>query len=65
MKEFTITTELINQVLEYLGSRPWAETNQLISAIHGEYEREQNKVLAKEPATKYKSLGKEKVKNIE
>ena len=38
MNEFTITTQLINQVLEYLGTRPYKESAGLIQAINGEYE---------------------------
>jgi len=38
MNEFTITTQLINQVLEYLGTRPYKESAGLIQAINVEYE---------------------------
>jgi len=38
MKEFTITVELANRVLTYLGSRPYSETVELIQAINGEYQ---------------------------
>jgi len=66
MNEFTITTELVNKVLAYLGSKPYAETHELIEAIQREYQLEESRstsmfadgYVPKEPKSK-------KVKNIE
>lgn len=38
MNQFTITTELVNKVLAYLGTRPYAESSELITDIQGEYQ---------------------------
>jgi hypothetical protein len=36
MEKISITTQLLNQVLGYLGTRPYQEVYQLISAIQDE-----------------------------
>jgi len=43
MDKFTITTELTNRVLAYLGSKPYAETHELIEAIQREYQLEESR----------------------
>lgn len=34
--QFTLKTELINAILQYLGTKPFQETHQLINAIQTE-----------------------------
>ena len=38
MNEIKLKTDLVNAILQYLGSRPYVETFQLITAIHKEAE---------------------------
>jgi hypothetical protein len=38
MNEIKLKTDLVNAILQYLGSRPYVETFQLISAIQKEAE---------------------------
>ena len=35
-KTLTVSTELLNAVLQYLGTRPFQEVNQLISGLQAE-----------------------------
>jgi hypothetical protein len=35
-KTLTLSTELVNAVLQYLGTRPFQEVNQLISGLQAE-----------------------------
>jgi len=62
MDKFTITTELINRVLAYLGSKPYAETHELIEAIQREYEAQHTEELKQKSIFADKP---KKVKNIE
>ena len=36
MEKLTLSTQLVNQILGYLGSRPYQETFQLIEALQKE-----------------------------
>jgi hypothetical protein len=36
MEKLTLSTQLVNQILSYLGSRPYQETFQLIDALQKE-----------------------------
>ena len=35
-KHFTLSTDLVNAVLQYLGTRPFQEVHQIITAIQSE-----------------------------
>lgn len=38
MENITLSTQLVNSILQYLGNRPYVETAQLITAIQKEAE---------------------------
>lgn len=41
MNELKLSTQLINSILQYLGTRPYAEVFQLIEAIQNEAKQQQ------------------------
>jgi len=43
MNELKITTNLVNAILQYLGSRPYAEVFQLVEAIQKEAQNQPKK----------------------
>ncbi len=41
MESFTLSTNLINAIMQYLGSQPYVQVSQLISAIQKEVQDQQ------------------------
>jgi len=41
MESFTLSTNLINAIMQYMGSQPYVQVSQLISAIQKEIQDQQ------------------------
>jgi hypothetical protein len=49
MESATISVQLLNAILQYLGNRPWVESDPLIKAIQKEVEAQSKPVAPVEP----------------
>jgi hypothetical protein len=50
MEKITLSTELVNAILQYLGSRPFVEVAQLINGIQQEAQAQAAPAVPEEPA---------------